>query len=318
MRDYGQMRVIVAYGIRGGDATTRHFAPSGGWPRGIATASTRALCARRLRCAHPHRAGLVEKRLIRQDTGLAVAVAGLGLLLYGCVFTFPALFTASRERSLLRLEKDAQDYLTLENSIRGTLLQVVLGIGVLAAAVSAWTQFTGAAEQLQLTRQQFVSGQFTSATDLLSKPDLESRLGGLYTFQRLTENTKDDEMGRQDSLTAYQLLAAFIKAHSPWPPLKDLDKDQKRRRVDRFKPLELGSLRKRSPDVQLALDIVGAGNKLLPTSEEQTYSAFLTDADLRGADLGNLHLTRGDLRGPCSTMPTAGSIDAGPTRAIPI
>jgi hypothetical protein len=122
--------------------------------------------------------GLIWSRYasFAQGFGLAVAVAGLILLLYGCVFVFPVLFTASRERSLRKLEKDAQDYLTLENSIRGTLLQVVLGIGVLAAAVSAWTQFTGAAEQLQLTREQFVSGQFTSATDLLSKPDLESRL----------------------------------------------------------------------------------------------------------------------------------------------
>jgi Pentapeptide repeats (8 copies) len=229
--------------------------------------------------------------------GLGVAVVGLILLLYGCVFVFPALFTASRERSLRELPEGAQEYLTLENSIRGTLLQVVLGIGVLAAAVSAWTQFTGAAEQLQLTRQQFVSGQFTSATDLLSKPDLESRLGALYTFQRLTENTKDDEMGRQDNLTAYQLLAAFIKAHSPWPPLKGFDEDQKRRRVDQREPLELESLRKRSPDIQLALDIIGAERKLLPKSEEKTYAAFLTDVDLRGADLGNLHLSRADLRG---------------------
>jgi hypothetical protein len=232
-----------------------------------------------------------------KDSGLIIAVTGLLLLLYGCVFVFPRLFTASTERSLRTLEKDAQDYLTLENSIRGTLLQVVLGIGVLAAAVSAWTQFTGAAEQLQLTRQQFVSGQFTSATDLLSKPDLESRLGALYTFQRLTENAKDDEMGRQDSLTTYQLLAAFIKAHSPWPPLKGFDKDQKRRRVERREPLELGSLRKRSPDVQLALEIVGAEKKLIPQPEEKTYAAFLTDADLRGAALGNLHLSRADLRG---------------------
>jgi hypothetical protein len=231
-----------------------------------------------------------------KGSGLAVAVAGLLLLLYGCVFVFPALFTASRDRST-GVSQEVQAYLTLENNIRGTLLQVVLGIGVLAAAVSAWTQFTGAAEQLQLTRQQFVSGQFTSATDLLSKPDVESRLGGLYTFQRLTENAKDDETGRQDNLTAYQLLAAFIKAHSPWPPLKGFDEDQKRRRVDQREPLELKSLRKRSPDVQLGLDIVGAERKLLPKSEETSYAAFLTDVDLRGADLGNLHLSRADLRG---------------------
>jgi Pentapeptide repeats (8 copies) len=104
-------------------------------------------------------------------------------------------------------------------------------------------------------------------------------------------------MGRQDSLTTYQLLAAFIKAHSPWPPLKGFDKDQKRRRVDQREPLELKSLRKRSPDVQLALDVVGAERKLIPKSEENTYAAFLTDVDLRGADLGNLHLSRADLRG---------------------
>jgi hypothetical protein len=231
------------------------------------------------------------------DLGLIVAVVGVLLLLYGCLIVFPRLFTASTERSLRELDQNAHDYLTLENNIRGTLLQVVLGIGVLAAAASAWTQFTGAAEQLQLTRQQFVSGQFTSATGLLSKPDVESRLGGLYTFQRLTQMAKDDEMGRQDNLTAYQLLAGFIKAHSPWPPLKGFDKDQKRRRVEQVKPLALGSLRKRSPDVQLALDILGAEKKLIPQSEEKTYGTFLTDADLRGAELGNLHLSRADLRG---------------------
>lgn len=233
-----------------------------------------------------------------QDTGLAVAVVGVLLLLYGCVIVFPRLFTASSKRSVRKLDDQAEKYLTLENNIRGTLLQVVLGIGVLAAAVSAWTQFTGAAEQLQLTRQQFISGQFTGATGLLSKPDVESRLGGLYTFQRLTQTTKEeDEEGRQDNLAAYQLLAAFIKAHSPWPPLKGFDKDQKRRRVEQIRPLALDSLRKRSPDIQLALDILGAEKKLLPESEKERYAAFLTDVDLRGATLTDLHLSRADLRG---------------------
>jgi hypothetical protein len=59
----------------------------------------------------------------------------------------------------------------------------------------------------------------------------------------------------------------------------------------------VGSLRKRSPDVQLALEIVGADDKLLPQAEEKKYTAFLTDADLRGAALGNLHLGGADLRG---------------------
>jgi len=191
-------------------------------------------------------------------------------------------------------QKTALEYLNLENSVRGTLLQVVLGIGVLAAAVGAWSQFVGASEQLELTRDQFVSGEFTSATELLSKPELESRLGGLYTLQRLTRTAANERM-RQDSMTAYQMLAAFVKARSPWPPLKSLDKDQKRRGVERYNPLEMESLKKRAPDVQLALEIVGARDKRLPRGE--TYGAFLTDTDFRGATLPNLDLSNADLRG---------------------
>ncbi len=230
-------------------------------------------------------------------TGIFAAFLGLLLLLFGCVFIFPELFTyMKKSEDEVKPIGSAREYLALQNDIRGTLLQVVLGIGILAAAVTAWNQFIGAAEQLQLTREQFISGQFSSATDLLSKPQLESRIGGLYTFQRLTRAAKDDQT-RQDSFTAYQLLAAFVKAHSPWPPLssKDLDQDQKRLGISRYNPLEIESLRKRSPDVQLALEIVGTQQKALPP--RATYAAFLPDADLRGATLAGLNLSGADLRG---------------------
>jgi hypothetical protein len=229
-----------------------------------------------------------------QRSGIAIAIVGLLVLLYGCIFVFPVLFTDLSRRSQpdTTYQKTSLEYLGLVNDVRGTLLQVVLGIGVLAAAVSAWSQFLNAAEQLDLTRDQFVSGEFSSATELLSKPELESRLGGLYTLQRLTR-TATNERIRQDSLISYQLLAAFVKAHSPWPP-QSLDKDQERRGIDRYNPLEIESLRKRAADVQLALEIVGAREKLLPRGE--TYAAFLTDTDLRGATLKNLDLSSADLR----------------------
>lgn len=254
--------------------------------------------------------------------GLAVAVIGAMYLLYGCLFVFPSLVVrldrikeeASRDLHWIKEESEPEgsrtSYLTeirerlaLENNVRTTLVQAVLGVGVLLGAAFTWQQFiktsqdlSVAHDQLDLDRTTKVSEQFTTATELLSNPELEARLGGLYTLQRLTRTAKgSDEQVLQDSLIAYQLLAAYIKARSPWPPPTKLDEDQRRRGINRYDPLEIESLRKRSPDVQIALDIVGARDKKLPKGED--YHPFLTDTDLRGAVVSNLDLRHAELRG---------------------
>jgi uncharacterized protein YjbI with pentapeptide repeats len=181
----------------------------------------------------------------------------------------------------------------VENEIRSTLLQALLAAVVLIGAVFTWQQFSATAEGLNISRHTQITEQFSNAAEQLGAERVEVRIGAVHTLDRLTL-TAAGEQGRWDNLTVYRLLAAYVKAQAPLPT-RGLDADERRRSVQRYKTLEIESLRKRAPDVQNALEVVGARDKKLP--EGQEFSAFLADTDLRGADLANLQLNTADLRG---------------------
>jgi hypothetical protein len=198
--------------------------------------------------------------------GISIAVFGGLLLLFGCLFFFPEAVAGTELDTI----PDAKEKLTIKNEIRGTLVQALLGAVILLGVVSTW-------HQLLISRNTQITEQFTGAVEQLSDETIQVRLGAIYTLERLTRTAEPN-----DRLTVYQLLAAYVKARSPWPP-RPLDKDAQNRRVARYRPLEIQSLRKRSPDVQAALDVIGSLKKDLPRG--QKYVAFLTDVDLRGAEL---------------------------------
>jgi len=214
-----------------------------------------------------------------------LGVLGGFLLLYGCVAIFPRSVSD-------KYRYDTSGRLTLENAIRSTFLQALLGAIVLIGAASTWQQLLGTSQEIKISRNTQITEQFSKASEDLGSDKVEVRLGAIYTLQRLTR-TAEGEEGKQDSLTVYQLLAGYIKARSPWP-VRPLDKDEKNRGVARYRPLEIQSLTKRAPDIQAALKVIGTRSKRLPKGSD--YSAFLTDVDLRGVTLGDLDLRNADLR----------------------
>jgi hypothetical protein len=220
--------------------------------------------------------------------GVWVAIVGGILLLYGCLFVFPGRLTGDYQQ-----ETGDHPRVVVENEIRSTLLQALLAAVVLIGAVFTWQQFSATAEGLNISRHTQITEQFSNAADQLGAERVEVRIGAVHTLDRLTM-TATGEQGLWDNLTVYQLLAAYVKAQAPLPP-RALDDDERRRSVQRYMTLEIESLRKRAPDVQNALEVIGARVKKLPTGRE--FSAFLADTDLRGADLANLQLNTADLRG---------------------
>jgi hypothetical protein len=218
---------------------------------------------------------------------VGLGLAGLGglALLVGCLIVFPPVFAGpAKERDTSRLQ--------LENDIRTTLLQALLGVVVLLGAVSGWQQFAGTSQELKISRNTQITAQLSAATEQLGGDKVEVRLGAIYTLDRLLRTAEGPD-GEWDSLTVYNLLAGYIKARAPWPA-RPLDEDEQRRRVDRYVALEIESLRKRAPDVQVALAVLGHREKRLPTG--LTFTPFLADTDLRGATLSGLRLQSADLR----------------------
>jgi Pentapeptide repeats (8 copies) len=234
-------------------------------------------------------AGLFYSAWNPGDTGAVgvwAAIVGGIMLLYGCLFVFPRTFAGDYERT-------EQKRIEVENQIRTTLVQALLALVILIGGLSTWRQLSATSEGLRMSQKVQISQQFFTAVERLNAERLEVRLGAIYTLERLT-TTPDSRQARLDNLTAYQLLAAFVRTHFPWPP-RPLDNDAKRYGVGRYTPLEFDSLHRRAPDVELALSVLGTLDQRLPRGEK--VSAFLSDTDLRGVRLGVLSLNNADLRG---------------------
>jgi Pentapeptide repeats (8 copies) len=210
--------------------------------------------------------------------GLSVAIIGGIVLLTGCLYAFPRAVAGAEGTQLIGARR-----LTLENEIRGTLVQMLLGAVILVGAASTW-------QQLLISRDTQVTEQFTGAVGQLGEKPVEVRLGAIYTLERVATTAEPG-----DRMTVYRLLAGYVKARSQWrPPPKEVESEK--HSTSRHRPLEFGSLRKRAPDIQAAVDVLSAPGKKLPHGEE--YRAFLTDVDLRGVDLQpGAQLHDADLRG---------------------
>ena len=210
--------------------------------------------------------------------GVGVAIVGGIVLLIGCLYAFPRAVAGAEGTKLIGGRR-----LSVENEIRGTLVQMLLGAVILVGVASTW-------QQLLISRDTQVTEQFTGAVGQLGDQQVEVRLGAIYTLERVARTAEPG-----DRMTVYRLLAGFVKARSQWwPPPKELKSEKGSK--SRYRPLEFGSLRKRRPDVQAAVDVLSAPGKKLPRGE--VYEAFLTDVDLRGVDLQpGAQLRDADLRG---------------------
>ena len=159
---------------------------------------------------------------------------------------------------------------------RGRLL--ALGAGLLAAGALAVT-----ARKVALSRTGRLTGRYAKAVEQLGSAELDVRIGGIYTLERVARDTPAGHPA------VMEMLAAFIREPSrpQWPPADPG-----------------GQLRERSlrPDVQAAMTAVGRRLAERDTGPVDLARADLTGADLAGADLagadlGGARLTGADLTG---------------------
>lgn len=191
-----------------------------------------------------------------------------------------------------------QDRLTAINDVRTTLLQAVAGVVLFFGAYATWRQLRVSQDTLRVTQEGHLTEQFGRAIEQLGgdKPDV--RIGGLHALRRLAEHSVRD----RDAVIS--TLAAFLRAHQPWPPAGPpapaADAD-----INTVAPLET-----RAPDSQLALTALAS---LCYRYERPDPWLNLSLTDLRRADLDGLWLPRVNLDRAC--IESATLYEANLTRA---
>ena len=98
-----------------------------------------------------------------------------------------------------------QDLYKARNDVRTTAVQATAGLVVLLGAYFTW-------RQLLTAREGQVTDRFTHAIDHLGADQLDIRLGGIYALERIARDSAPDRA------TLSEVLTAFIRTHSPWPP----------------------------------------------------------------------------------------------------
>ena len=160
-----------------------------------------------------------------------VCLALLILLILGVLWIVPKHQTAS-----FAADSD-KDRFEMENAARDTLTKVITGLFVLVGFMvtlqsinvskeAADVASKSASETVVTTKRGQVNDQFTRAMDLLGRNDtkgvpvLESRVGGIYSLERIAIDSPSDHWVIMETLSSYLRLnspAAESPADNPRP-----------------------------------------------------------------------------------------------------
>jgi hypothetical protein len=246
-----------------------------------------------------------RRKLLRQVLLGLGGVAILALLL-ASVLLFPTYVIENDLGNKVK-ELRADQLAKAKSDIRTSLLQTIGGVALALGAIATWRQLRltrlqfrlaqeqanenqkhnqeqlvimrdqmsqtekGHEEELRLTREAQINDRFTRAIDQLGSDELDIRLGGLYALQRIAQDSGPDRR------TIAQVLAAYIRQHSPWPPSLP-------GQYTAAAPLhKIPDLEIRASDVQAAISILG--KKMFAEIDDIRR---LIHVDLRRADFIDL------------------------------
>lgn len=162
----------------------------------------------------------------------------------------------------------------LQNNIRSTLLQGFAGVLLLTGAVATW-------RQVQISREGQITERLTRAIDQIGNDKVDIRIGGIYALERLAKDSATDR------LAIGEILAAFIRAHAPWPAgYKSHPEPHPTSDVDDAIPW----LRDRLPDVQSAVVVLGRH-----TRDRRDFRLAVRRVDLRRTNFNRGTLINVDL-----------------------
>lgn len=175
--------------------------------------------------------------------------------------------------------------LSLENSTRGTIAQIVGGMVLLGGVVFTFNSF-------RLQQEGQFTDRFTTAITQIGNDKLEIRLGGLYALERISKDSPTDYPTVMEVLSAYIREKGKIK-DAVKPAEANSNKAAKKQNSGETTEPEIAT------DVQAALTIIGRRKtgqgrhtQQIDLTGSDLSRASLSFADLSGAELSRIVLSR--------------------------
>ena len=149
----------------------------------------------------------------------------------------------------------------------GVLATVFAGVGLYLTYRNSQAQLESAQQERQLNSERLVTDRFAKAIEQLGSQDMDVRIGGIYSLERIAKDSPKDHW------TIMEVLMAFVRNKSPLP------QGWKRRSKQ-----ELATV---TTDVQSALTVIG---RRKADNDPQGQRVDLSFTNLRGANLHNANL----------------------------
>jgi hypothetical protein len=123
-----------------------------------------------------------------------------------------------------------------------------------------------ALKNAKIAEDKQITERFAKAVEMLGSCKIEVRLGGIYTLERIAQES------REERWTIMEVLTAFVRENAP---------------VKKYKEAEEGNIPELRTDIQAALTVIKRRNC---ENEEVDQRISFRNIDIRGANLSNAKL----------------------------
>jgi hypothetical protein len=148
-------------------------------------------------------------QILRASVLLILVVSAIAI----CILVLPGYLVT---RDIVDSQLEPAQLAKAKNDVRATLLQGLGGVGLLIGLFLTWRQMQDSRQSVatneRLSREGQAPDRFARAVDQLGSDQLAVRLGGIHALARIARDSEPDRRA------IMQLLAAFIRTNSPWPP----------------------------------------------------------------------------------------------------
>jgi hypothetical protein len=200
------------------------------------------------------------------------------------------------------------EYAKLVDDYRRTLVQIIGGAFLLYGLYLTQRRTKATEETLEVTRETQVTDRFTKAitqlgaTDSQGRKQIETRLGAIYSLERIAKDSPDDHWPVMEILTAY------VRENAPWREPENDEDALVSQEIPLAKDIQaimtVIGRRKREQD-KGRLDLISVDLRRAQLTEvyldgarlsgANLNSANFREADLSGADLSEADLSRANL-----------------------